>query len=97
MNPKKAQRIVIGSMTIVGVLSAVDSIAEGEEPNVRILIGTVAAGAFLLAGSELAPELVAGLAILAAFATALRNRNTIGTVTNRVTGSVKTAQLKGNR
>lgn len=59
-----AKRMVIVGVTGAGVLAAVESLRHGEVPSVRIGVGVLASGVFLLGIAEVAPALAAGFSML---------------------------------
>lgn len=65
MTPADAKRLVVVGVVGTGTLSAVAAFRRGDRPSVRLAVGVFAAGTILAVGAELAPDLAAGMAVLA--------------------------------
>lgn len=64
MTPAHAKRYVLVGVAGTGALAVVASYRRGDTPDVRIGVGTVAAGVLLSVLAELVPDLAGGLALL---------------------------------
>lgn len=65
MTPPEAKRLVVVGVVGTGTLSAVAAFRRGDRPSVRLAVGVFATGAILAVAAEVAPDLAAGIAILA--------------------------------
>jgi hypothetical protein len=87
--------LIVGCLAASAAVSAGSSLAEGDTPGMRLLVGTAFAGVGLATVSMFSPDLAAGFAVLVLTATVFNHGGPfLGAVTNLTTG---TTQRTGTR
>lgn len=60
----RAQELVVGCLAATAVVAASSSLASGDVPGIRMVVGLAVSGMGLAAASMFAPDLAGGLAVL---------------------------------
>lgn len=89
MTPARAQRLIIGSAAVLLVISWAQDVAKGNAPEARPLLGAAFMAVVLSIGSEFAPDIAAGMAVLIVVAVLVQIDPKVWRGVNRALGGVK--------
>lgn len=75
MTSDSAERLVVASLVVAGLVTAVSDLADGHRPSLGLPIALTVAGMMLAAATDFAPDLAGGFAVLLMIGALLRVGN----------------------